>query len=141
MRFALDYGGGPRATPLVRGGRVFVLSAFGEFRCLDLKTGKTLWEKDYAKDYGVEKVPTWGFCTSPVIARGNVVIHPGGKGGLVALDPEMGKQAWATPDTDPNYSTFVVETLGGVEQLVGYDAASLGGWDAATGKRLWKVPV
>ncbi|MBM3983974.1 MAG: hypothetical protein FJ304_27635, partial [Planctomycetes bacterium] len=103
--------------------------------------GKIGWEKDYRKDYGVEKVPTWGFCTSPVVARGKVVIHPGGKGGLVALDPETGKQAWATPDTDPNYSTFVVEKFGGVEQLVGYDATSLGGWDAGTGKRLWRVPV
>ncbi len=30
-------------------------------------------------------------------------------------------------------------TLGGVRQLVGYDRQSLGGWDIATGDRLWTL--
>jgi outer membrane protein assembly factor BamB len=34
---------------------------------------------------------------------------------------------------------LIAATLGGSKQVVGYDEASLGGWDLATGKRLWGI--
>ena len=37
------------------------------------------------------------------------------------------------------YASFIVATLGGVRQLVGYDETTLGGWDIATGDRLWTL--
>src|SRR5207244_1098905 len=40
------------------------------------------------------------------------------------------------------YGSLVFGTFGGKKQIVGHDADSLGGWDAATGTRLWRfVPA
>src|ERR1051326_4515289 len=40
--FQDEWGAGPRATPMMDGDRVYVQSCDGEFRCLDLATGKTI---------------------------------------------------------------------------------------------------
>jgi outer membrane protein assembly factor BamB len=134
----MEYGAGPRTNPLILGERVFVLSAFGELYCLDLKTGRTLWEKGFRKDFGVRGVPTWGFCGSPIFAGGKLILHPKD---VVALDPNTGRLLWEGKASGPNYSTPIAGTFGGVEQVITFDTASLGGWDLATGARLWNLPV
>jgi hypothetical protein len=134
----MQYGAGPRANPLVHDGKVVVLSAFGELYCLDLKTGRTLWQKDFSKDFGTRAVPTWGFCGSPVVAAGKLIVQAKN---VMALDPGTGKVLWQGDAAGVNYSTPVVGTFGGVEQVITFDAVSLGGWQLADGKRLWKLPV
>jgi hypothetical protein len=134
----MPYGAGPRANPLIHGGKVFVLGAFGELCCLDLQTGRTLWQKHFRKDFGVRAVPTWGFCGSPVLAGGKLIVHPKN---LAALDPDTGKLLWEGHASGPNYSTPIVGTFGGVEQVITFDTASLGGWQLTSGERLWKLPV
>ena len=134
----LQYGPGPRATPLVAGGRVYLLSAFGELSCLDLTTGQTVWQKNYQDDFSAARIPEWGFCGSPVIARGKLIVHPQN---VLALDPATGTLLWEGPASGPNYATPIVGTFGGVEQIVDYDPVSLGGWNLQTGKRLWKLDV
>ncbi len=137
----MDYGAGPRATPLVHRDRVYALSAFGELFCFDSRTGKTVWQKDFLKDFGADKVPKWGYCSSPLVTQGKLVVSPGGKAAIVALDPETGKTLWNGAGTGSNYSSLIVGVFGGVEQIVGHDDASLGGWEVATGKRLWSIAM
>jgi outer membrane protein assembly factor BamB len=137
----MEYGPGPRATPLIHQGKVYVLSAFGELYAFDLKTGKTVWEKDSIKDFAAPKAPKWGYCGSPLVAGGKLIVNPGGKTSIAALDPETGKLLWAGAGAGPNYSSFIAGTFGGVEQVVGNDDASLSGWDLKTGKRLWSVAM
>jgi len=57
---------------------------------------------------------------------------------VVALDRKTGKPIWKTPGHAAAYSAFVVGELGGRRQVIGYDSASVGGWDPATGERLWE---
>ncbi len=134
----IDYGPSPRATPSIAGGRVFCLGTFGDVHCLDLKTGKTLWKKDYRKDFGAGETPIWGYCTALLAVDGKVILHPNG---LVALDAASGKVAWRGKASGTNYSNFLVGTFGGVRQIIGYDAGSLAGWDPKTGRRLWELEV
>jgi outer membrane protein assembly factor BamB len=136
----MDYGAGPRATPLVYQGKVYALGAFGELYCFDLGTGKTVWQKDFGKDFGVQ-APKWGFCGSPLVARGKLIVNPGGKAAVAALEPETGNVLWQGEGGRANYSSFIAGVFGGVEQVVGHDDASLGGWDLATGKRLWSIAM
>ena len=137
----MDYGAAPRAAPLVHGGRVFVMSAFGELRCLDLKSGQTVWEKDLVEAFEAGEPPHWGYSSSPLIAAGRLIVNPGGRTAVAALDPATGNVAWEGEGSGVNYASFIAGTFGGVEQVVGFDEDSLGGWDAATGKRLWSVDV
>jgi outer membrane protein assembly factor BamB len=137
----MEYGAGPRATPLIDRNKVFVLSAFGDLYCLELKTGKTVWEKNFSKDYGAKRVPKWGYSSSPLIAAGKLIVNPGGKAAIAALDPETGNTLWEGEGGRSNYASFLAGTFGGVEQVIGHDDAGLNGWDLATGKRLWSVPM
>lgn len=137
----MDYGSGPRATPLICGDKVYVLGAFGELHCLNMITGATIWQKDLVKDFGVKKMPAWGYCASPLLAEGKLIVNPGGDAALVALDPDTGDLVWQGEGGRANYSSFIVGSFGGVMQVVGYDAKSLGGWDLNSGRRLWSLDV
>jgi outer membrane protein assembly factor BamB len=57
--------GGPRATPIIRDGKLFTLGALGHLFCLDAIKGEVLWEKNQAKDYGVQEFT--GITASPLI--------------------------------------------------------------------------
>ncbi|NLF72874.1 MAG: PQQ-binding-like beta-propeller repeat protein [Candidatus Anammoximicrobium sp.] len=137
----MEYGAVPRAAPRIDGGKVYCLNAWGELFCLELATGKPVWTKHLAREFQ-SKTPTWGFCCSPLIAHGNLIVNPGGKGGPVAaLDPQTGNVVWTGQGDGLNYSSFLLGVFGGVEQLVGYDRKTAGGWDVKTGQRLWTLDV
>ena len=100
---------GPRAMPVIAGGRVFTHGAEGVLQALDLATGKRLWSVPTMTQYGVEK-NFFGVAGSPVIA-GNVVMLNvgGGKGaGIVGFDAATGKEVWRATDDPAGYSTGIV---------------------------------
>ncbi len=134
----LDYGSAPRATPAIYKGKVITIGAFGDVQCFDLKSGKVVWKKHYMKDYRAGKVPTWGFATAPLIFDNKLFITPNA---LMALDPNTGETIWTTKTAAANYSTFAAGKVGGVRQIIGYDATVIGGWDVASGKQLWAMPA
>jgi len=133
----LDYGNAPRATPLIHEGRVYLLGGFGDLHCVKLDDGGLIWKKNIFREFGAELL-RWGMSASPLIVDGKLIVNPGAKkAALVALDPADGKLIWQSPGKQAAYASFIVGRFGGVQQIVGYDAISLGGWDPATGRRLW----
>jgi len=135
----LDYGQSPRATPVARDGRVFLLGAFGHLHCVNARDGKVIWQKNLVDEFGA-KLPKWGYCSTPLLTDGLLIVNPGApQAALVALDPASGKAVWRTPGAPAAYASLIVAELGGRRQIVGYDAQSLGGWDARTGRRLWTL--
>ena len=136
----LDYGNSPRATPLIHDGRVFCQSAHGLLLCLNLADGEVVWEKNLLEEFRPAGDLPWGYCGSPLIVDGKLIVHPGAAdASLVALDPRSGDVFWRTPGAAQGYGSFIVGMLGGRQQLIGHDAVSLGGWDIETGERLWTV--
>lgn len=136
----LDYGNSPRATPLIAGERVFFFGAFGHLSCVELATGHEIWQLDLRDEFEVTAKMPWGLCGSPLLIGDRLVVNPGGKtGSLVALNPATGDPVWESPGRAAGYGSFILAKLGGRLQLVGHDAATLGGWDLASGKRLWTV--
>jgi outer membrane protein assembly factor BamB len=135
----MDYGAGPRAAPLIDGGKAFCLNACGELFCLRMADGSVAWRKHLAKDFG-QKTPTWGYTTSPLLAGGKLLVSPGGKGGpVMALEPQTGATLWSGAGRGLNYANLSVSTFGGVAQVVGYDERTAGAWDLKTGRRLWTL--
>jgi outer membrane protein assembly factor BamB len=133
-------GDGPRATPTVDGGHVFVQSASGPLACLDAATGKTVWTRDLIAEFGAENAP-WGMCGSPLIEGGLVIACPGAKGASVAaLDKATGKTVRRAGDDKAGYASPVAMAVGGARQIVAFSAGSLNGFDAATGKVAWGLP-
>lgn len=136
----LDYGNSARATPLLADGRCITLGAHGQLSCLELATGRLLWQLDVKSEFGLVEELKWGLCGSPLLVNGKLIVYAGGpQAAIVALDPATGKALWKTPGNPPGYGSLVVGTLGGKRQLVGHDATTLGGWEISTGKRLWTL--
>lgn len=65
-------GDGPRGTPAIEGGRVYVQSATGPLLCLDADKGTVLWEHDLLKEFKAENI-SWGLSASPLI-EGDLVL-------------------------------------------------------------------
>jgi outer membrane protein assembly factor BamB/ABC-type phosphate/phosphonate transport system substrate-binding protein len=138
-RGQLDYGQSPRAAPVLRDGRACLLGAFGGLRCVSLADGRLLWERDLRRDFQAA-LPTWGWCATPLLVDGLVIVNPGSRNAaLAALDAATGQTRWTVPGRPAAYAAFVLAEPGGRRQIVGYDQESLGGWDLVTGRRLWAL--
>lgn len=133
--------GGPRCTPTIDGDMVYAITPAGDLVCLDAKTGRGIWTKNFAKDFQGRMMSGWGFCESPLIDGPNLICTPGGdKATIVSLNKKSGKLNWsaAVPDCGgAAYSSIVVSNGGGVKQFVQLVGRGLAGVAAKDGKFLW----
>lgn len=131
---------GPRATPLVAGGRVFTLGPAGDLHALDAATGAKVWGRNVLADYGAGK-GYFGAAASPVLADGRLLVNVGGKGaGVVAFDPATGKELWRATDDAASYSSPVVADVGGKSLAVFFTRAGLAALDPKTGAVAYAFP-
>jgi outer membrane protein assembly factor BamB len=135
----MDYTSSPRASPVLAGGRAFLMGAFGMLHAVRADTGSVLWKCDLPGRFG-GNVPTWGLCATPLVVDGEVIVPTGSpSAALAALDVATGKPVWLSPGRPPGYGNPVLATLGARRQIVWHDRETLGGWDPQTGRRLWTV--
>jgi outer membrane protein assembly factor BamB len=110
-----SYATGPRATPLVDGGRLYTMGATGRVHCFDAESGNVEWEYDALEEFGAE-VPIYAMSASPVAWKETVIFVCGGRDGrLRALDKASGKEKWkALPaNYDMPYSSPVILEIAG----------------------------
>jgi outer membrane protein assembly factor BamB len=132
---------GPRATPSIDGGRIFTQGATGILNALDVATGRRLWTRDVVAENGAS-LPEWGKSGSPLVVAGKVIVSAGGPDGrsLVAYDAGTGALAWAAGRDAASYSSPVLLQLGGRDQIVVLNRASVAGHEPGTGRLLWEAP-
>ncbi len=137
-RFDNDRGSGPRSTPTVHEGKVYVLSGVGVLRTLDAETGDTIWSRDFVEEFGSNR-PGWGFSGSALVEGDLVMVEAGGKesGALVAFDKESGDIAWTTGAGDAAYSSPVAVTYNGTRQVLFLTPGALTSVAPADGEVLW----
>jgi outer membrane protein assembly factor BamB len=139
-------GNGPRATPLIRGGKVYTLGADGLLQCLTLDEGKKVWQRELHKDYEVRK-GFFGVATSPLVEGNLLVVNVGGRGGagIVAFDKDSGKEAWKATDHDASYSSPVAATIDGVRHLLFFTREGVVSLNPADGavrfSRRWRARI
>lgn len=131
-------GSGPRATPTIVGGRVYALGATGILNCLELESGRRLWTRDVLEDNGAE-LQDWGMPSSPLVAGDLVVVQLGRRGtSLAAYDRYDGDIAWRGGVDPGSYSTPMLATVAGREQIVIVNQTSVAGHDPQSGEMLWR---
>lgn len=137
---AMGHGKGPKATPLVAGGRLFTFGISGTLQALDAATGARLWRRQFPEHARPE--PDFGAAQSPLLADGRLILHVGGAGdgALVALDPKSGRPLWRWTGDGPGYASPVIASLGGVPQVVALTQSKLVGIALADGALLWSLP-
>ncbi|HEX4796108.1 MAG TPA: PQQ-binding-like beta-propeller repeat protein [Humisphaera sp.] len=131
---------GPRGSPTVDGQRIYVLTQYGELSCISTY-GKELWHVDLVQEYG-GRMPTWAYSESPLVDGDKVICTPGSsKGTMLALNKQSGKFLWLSKEwtEEPQYSSAIVATIGGVRQYIQQTAPSVAGVAADSGKLLWKA--
>lgn len=116
------------ATPITHGGRVYVGAQNGRFACLELETGKIVWQ--------VEKK---GFFEGAAAVADGLVIAGCGDSFIYAWKAADGKEAWKFETGGEVHAGMNLwkDAKGGVFALVGSYDNRLYSLDALTGKKAW----
>lgn len=136
----IDYEGS-RSQPAVDEDHVYILGPFGHFQCIDKTTHEPVWSKRLTDDFKVGQ-PGWAFSQSPLLYKDVVIVAPIGKAaGVVAFNRATGDIAWQSPPLDGNmpYSSPVLATIGGTDQVLVCTTRGLSGVHAGDGSLLWST--
>lgn len=139
--YRISYPGGPRATPLVSGGRVFALGAMGDLKCLEADTGKVVWATKVATQFQAEP-PVWGYAAHPLLDGDRLILPVGGtNSAIVALHKDTGRELWrALGATEIGYAPPSIRDVAGRRQLVFWHADAISGLNPANGEVFWTHP-
>jgi outer membrane protein assembly factor BamB len=141
--YTISYPAGPRATPLVAGGKVYTLGAMGDLRCLDADTGRLVWSRNLPDEYNPgAALPIWGYAAHPLLDGDRLITLAGGDGRVVvALHKDTGTEIWRSlSSASIGYCPPVIYTVGMTRQLIIWHPEAVCGLDPETGKRYWEVP-
>jgi outer membrane protein assembly factor BamB len=152
---------GPRATPTIDEGLVYVTSATGVLDCLDGSNGELVWSVDVPALVGISQVSNtnsrglaytyeasnlnWGRSCSPLIYQDKVIIPAGGPSEdtekitttLIAFDKKTGEEIWRGGNRMVAYGSPSVATVLGKPQILLVAESKAVGHDPETGAELW----
>jgi outer membrane protein assembly factor BamB len=140
--YTISYASGPRATPAVNDGKVYILGAEGNLVCLDAEKGHVLWSREFKKDFNL-KTPLWGFAGHPLIDGRKLICLAGGEGSVaVAFDKDTGQELWrALSAKEPGYAPPMIYEFAGKRQLIIWHPESVNALDPDTGRVFWTYPL
>ncbi len=139
------------AAPLFYNGKIYLFSRDGEeenLRCLDPKTGKTLWQKGYQAPYTLNPAAVGhgkGPKSTPV-AQDGLIFTFGIMGALSAFKADTGELAWQKTfegkykRVDPLYGHSLSPLVYKNKLLAhvgGHDTGALAAFDVKTGDMVW----
>lgn len=133
-----SWGGGPAATPVVDGDRVYTLSFRGQLFCWSALDGKKLWELDLETAFkGI--MPHWGWAGSPLVVGNMLIVEPGGNGSSrAAVDKMTGKVFWQSGTDPAAYASPVIFSGGGLRGVALFNANGLVGINPRDGTELFR---
>lgn len=138
--YSNDRGNGPRGTPTIEGGRLYVLGASGDLTVLDAAKGTRVWSVNVLREFGGSN-PRWGLSESPLVTGDRVLVNAGGpNASIVAFNKSDGKVIWKSQSDGAGYSSAVTQRVGGTEQAVFFTDRRAVGVDLKDGRLLWEYP-
>ncbi|HTL16518.1 MAG TPA: PQQ-binding-like beta-propeller repeat protein [Patescibacteria group bacterium] len=130
---------GPRPTPCIGTGRLFVHNTDGYLVCLNLENGKKVWSKNVKAQF--KSSATWHGCvSSPLLTEKALILQVGGSNAsVVAFAPTTGEVLWQALDDKSSASSPILAKLAGKEQILIATRSALRSLDPDTGKENWSV--
>jgi len=131
-----------RTVCAVADGKVVAIGPKCQVICADAISGEFLWGVDLARDWGT-MVPPWYTGQNPLIDGGHVILAPGGKALLLALDLASGQVIWqcSNPNKWEMTHSSITPMLFRDRRLYLYCASGgLVGVDAASGQIVFELP-
>ncbi len=138
-------GPGPRATPTLAQGALYMTAATGKLLRLNPVTGELAWKQELTGLDG-RKLPMWGYSASPLVVEGLVLVYAGGPAdkSLLAFDAATGAFRWSAAAGSDSYSSPQLSALLGDSTVLMLSNDGLLLADPKTGQaRLnyqWKFP-
>ena len=127
---------GPRSTPTLSGGRLFLTTPQASVFCFDALTGAKIWELDAAKHFNAPDVE-FGYACSPVCRDGNLFLPMGGENAsMVALDQSDGSVVWQSGNATISYCSAYPIEFEERKLIVGYFKNQVSIFDQTTGDEL-----
>ena len=137
-------------SPITDGKHVWVMTGGGQFSCYDMD-GDKVWSRNIQQDYGRFGL-NHGYASTPRLHMGRLyvqVLHgmkTDDPSYVFAVDARTGKTVWkverptdAMAESPDDYSTPLIVSSRGKEQLVVSGGDYVTGHDLATGKELWRM--
>jgi outer membrane protein assembly factor BamB len=154
----LGYNNGPRATPVVDGNRVYVVTPEGAIHAVNAADGQRSWSVDTVADFGVVK-NFFGVGSTPLIWGDLLFANIGGSPpgspsdvyqaggrvegngtGIVAFDKFTGEVRWKSTDELASYASPVVEEIAGRPWCFVFARGGLMALDPRTGAVDFQFP-
>ncbi len=148
-----NYDGGPRASPVSDGQRVYLHGPEGMLHCLALADGKPLWKVDTFARFGVVQ-NFFGVGSTPLLDGNKLIVHIGGSppgsenkpfeqvtsngSCIVAFDKATGKVLYQGGNDLASYSSPQLVTLGGKKVGLIFARDGLLGFDPDKGSELFR---
>jgi len=133
---------GPRATPTIDNGKVYAYAANGGLYCVELKSGKILWQRQTHQEFHAPE-GYFGAGSSPLVEGKALIVNVGGDrdgAGVVAFDLETGKTVWKSTREQASYSSPIATTIDGTRHLLCVTRLNLVSLDPETGKERFRTP-
>lgn len=131
-----------RTIPCVNDRYVVAFGPKCHVHCLDALTGKLVWKKDLVRECGA-KVPMWYAGQCPLLDGDRVILAPGAKPLMMAVDLATGRTLWQTKDHEGmgmTHSSIAPVTFKGQKQYVYCTDQGVVSVAADDGRVLWTKP-
>ncbi len=133
-------GDGPRSTPAISEGKVYVIDRNLVVWCFDAKNGKPIWSHDVIKQNAGNNIH-WDNAASPVIDGDLLLMAGGGKGqALLGIDKKTGEVKWKGEDDTMTHATPILADILGTHQCIYFTQSGLVAVTPKDGKVLWRAP-
>ncbi len=148
----VGYNNGPRSSPVIDSGLVYIFGAEGMLHCLRAESGELVWKVDTARQFGVVQ-NYFGVGSTPVVEGELLIVMIGGSPaesqgagrfdlarvagngtGIVAFDKRTGKVQYGITDELASYATPKLATIGGRRWCFVFARSGLVGFEPLSGK-------
>lgn len=138
-RDSFGFDNGPRATPLVKNGSLFLVSATGIVRAIDLDSGDLKWSVDTGNKFEAD-TGFFGLVCSPLLHEDKLILSIGGKKnfGIIALDQSNGDLIWNSNSDKAGYSSPVLADFGQNKIVTVFNRHGLVGINPENGKEVFR---
>lgn len=152
------YDSGPRASPLVHEGKVYIYGVEGMLHCLETSTGNLVWKLNMNERFGVIQ-NFFGVASSPIIYQDLLLVMVGGSPkeskriprgalnlvepngtGVVALDKETGQVRYQVVNDLASYCSLKLASINNQDVLLAWMRGALFGFEPKTGKQQFEFP-
>ncbi|MCH7808127.1 MAG: PQQ-like beta-propeller repeat protein [Planctomycetes bacterium] len=116
-----EFNNGPRSSPVIEGDLVFTHGVEGKLHCLDLTTGRVVWQRDTSKEHKITAT-YFGVGSTPLVDGDLLIVQVGAPPGgpcVVAYNKKTGDVVWQAGDQwQASYASPIPAVIHGTRRIL-----------------------